>query len=145
MLKRKLLFDIYMKQTFYLKQTLLKQKWSEISHRLWDVLSFFVRVFIYLVILYQAVGSVVFFMILILGGHILWEYGIGLRLILLLRWFHSFFFVKSFLLNASVGNSAIATEKYLVCEIPRAYSEENVYMVPHRLGGVRSFVCFWHR
>ena len=44
-----------MKQTFYLKQTLLKQKWSEISHRIWKVLSFFVRVFNYLVILYQAV------------------------------------------------------------------------------------------
>ena len=45
LLKRKSFFDIYMKQTFYLKQTLLKQKWSEISHRIWKVLSFFMRVF----------------------------------------------------------------------------------------------------
>ena len=41
-----------MKRTFKSMQRLLKQKWSPISLRIWEVLSFFVRVFIYLAILY---------------------------------------------------------------------------------------------
>ena len=56
--KRKSFCDMCMKGTFYLKQMLLKQEWWQISHRIWKVLSFFVRVFIYLVILYQAVPGV---------------------------------------------------------------------------------------
>ena len=76
LLKRKSFFDIYMKQTFYLKQTLLKQKWSEISHRIWKVLSFFVRVFIYLLILYQAVSRIFFNWFVYFWGGPLWNFAL---------------------------------------------------------------------